>query len=158
MFTSIYVARTLYYSNAPLSLRWVLYPMPELHHWPPFAGWPIADPLSPMFYLALKEKFCFPSCLLLNCVATSAFYLSSSLAELLKWKACFLLIPCQQTGQHGKAEAGRNLNCWLSIFRQRKVKGHSGLGWGLDLGGAPSEADRLKGFCQLVEEQPVSRA
>ena len=132
--------------------------MPELHHWLPFAGRPIAGSPSPMFYLALKEKFCFPSCLLLNCAATSAFYLSPSLAELLKWKACFLLIPCQQTGQHGKAETGRNLNGWLSIFRQRKVEGHSGPGWGLNLGGAPWEADRLKGICPLAEEQPVSRA
>ena len=71
------------------------------------------------------------------------------------------MFPPHSVPANWAAWEGRNrqkLELLVKHLRQRKVEGHSGLGWGLDLGGAPSEADRLKGFCQLVEEQPVSRA
>lgn len=56
--------------------------------------------LSLIFNLALWEKFCFPSCLLLNYVLTSAF---SLFLCCLSGRCVLFLIQRQLTGRNGKS-------------------------------------------------------
>lgn len=118
------------------STKSVLCPMPTLLRRPPFAGQLISVSFTDVLF-GLLRKVLFSLLFALNCVSTSAFYLSPSLAELLKWKACFLLIHCQQTGQDREAEKSSNLYGWWRITKhsQKRLRDTIDQEKGLDLVG-----------------------
>lgn len=93
------------HSSARPALRSVLCPVPALLPWPSFAGQRISVSFTDVFF-GLIRKVLFSLLFALSCVSTSGFYLSPSLAELLKWKACFSSVRANKPGRMGKAEKG----------------------------------------------------